>query len=211
LPDQPLGLLLLNVIPCRIAELDPVRAAHAIEHHEVEFLANPVPRISTRMPEPLPGRRAGSPFMNYSDPFGLCPGPIQVKLLCAGAAIASRLPAVQRGMNNPRVQAAVQRGQQAHAAFKESMRAAGNFAEVTLKNTGRRVDGMIVDAENKVLQLIELKPDNQRALQRGLDQVGQYADDVADLIKNKVVDKAQGIDWSKFKDFTIETRVQTYP
>lgn len=112
-------------------------------------------------------------------------------------------------MNHPAVRSAVQRGQEMHSRFAQQLRDNSQEAEVVLRNAAGRVlgrlDGLVVDAQNKVLTIIELKPDNQRALQRGASQVGQYADDVADLIRDKVGR------WAQYGDYTIKTEVRSYP
>jgi hypothetical protein len=100
---------------------------------------------------------------------------------------------------------AVERGQRVHREFAQQMRTAGHQAEVVLENTGRRLDGLMVDAQRKILTLIELKPVNQRALERGAAQVGQYADDVAALIRDRVGQ------WAQYADYVIRTEVRPYP
>jgi hypothetical protein len=96
-----------------------------------------------------------------------------------------------------------------HTEAAQQLRKSGHEAEVVLQNAaGRvlgRIDGLVIDAQNKVLIIIELKPETQRALQRGAAQVAQYADDMAELIRNNVGK------WAQYSDYTIRTEIRSYP
>jgi hypothetical protein len=89
---------------------------------------------------------------------------------------------------------AAARGRAVHAEFATSMRAAGHFAEFAVK--GGRIDGLMVDAAKKTLHVIELKPNNARAIRRGEEQLRRY------------VRELQNMD--QFKGFRITTEVRTY-
>jgi RecB family endonuclease NucS len=74
------------------------------------------------------------------------------------------------------------------------MRAAGHLAEFTVR--GGRIDGLTVDAANKTLHVIELKPNNARAIREGRQQLRRYVRELQDM--------------DRFKGFSITTEVRTY-
>jgi RHS repeat-associated protein len=163
--------------------------------------------------------------VNFSDPFGLNPIAIAAaamnaaRAICgtpggmrvcaaAGAAVAKyATPVIQRGMHNPKVRSAVAFGLEVHKQFKEGMRAAGHQAEIALVQASKvigRIDGMVVDAQNKVLKLYDLKPDNPRAIAEGVKQLNFYTREVLQRINSGHPD------WVQYQGYTITTQVIPY-
>ena len=73
-----------------------------------------------------------------------------------------------RGMQNPKVKAAVQKGQAMH---KQMNYGTGVVKEKTIA-PGCRVDG--IDFNNRIIY--ELKPNNQQAIARGISQLNRYTE-----------------------------------
>lgn len=110
--------------------------------------------------------------INLSDPSG---EQVWVEFLKAcvgkGASLLSKsTPAVQRGTQNPKVQEAITKGQEMH---KLQQYPTGYQKEIVLES-GKRVDAM----SNTLKHIIELKPNNPAAIQKGEKQLEGYLDEL---------------------------------
>jgi len=116
---------------------------------------------------PVPGLDAATPELKVLGRIlgGLAKGE---RLLAGaeGASAAAKSAEAARGMRNPVIREAVERGKQAHKDWNPGP---GYRKEVTLEN-GKRADAVnFADRHVK-----ELKPDNPRAIERGESQVEGY-------------------------------------
>lgn len=92
--------------------------------------------------------------------------------------IVERMSRSLRGSNHPVVAWMLRRGQEEHLARQEKCHA----SEVVLES-GKKVD--CVMASGSSCLVIELKPDNSRAISRGNSQARGYSDELNRELKNE--------------------------
>ena len=121
--------------------------------------------------------------------------------------IIGRMTSSLRGANHPVVAFMIKQGQEAHADREEHCDA----HEITLPS-GLRVDCLMATGET--CMVIELKPDNSRAISNGVKKAGGYAKELNDELKSPgdsaVIKRLIDIksDFAKCK--TFEAQVDCY-
>lgn len=120
--------------------------------------------------------------------------------------IVGRMTKALRGANHPVVAWMLRRGQEEHKNRQERCDA----SEFTLKS-GKRVDCLM--ASGSTCKVIELKPDNSRAISRGNSYVRDRAEELNEELKDKkseIIKKLIGTDGDFAKCEKFEEQVDCY-